>query len=224
MTEQPKPIRILLVDDHTLFRESLGRFLASQTAFQIAGDCGSIDQALDMLRKQHVDIVLLDFELGGRERNGGDFMLLARQHGFHGRVLIVTAGVNDVQAAELIRAGVAGIFLKDKSTALLAQGIRDVMNDKAWFDQALLHRAVQHGTVSTPPGGPDRFTRREREVLALVLEGLANKQIAARLGVSESAIKATLQQVFSKTGVRTRSQLVRIILEQYPHFASATRE
>ena len=214
MPESVEPIRILLVDDHALFRESVARFLGGESGFRVVGQCGSVDEGLDTLRQEHVDIVLLDVDLGGR--NGAHFMYGVRARGFRGQVLVVTAGVDEDEAAELIRTGVSGIFLKHKSALLLAQAIRDVTAGKVWFDQALLQGAV---TWRAPPPSEvqrRRFTPRERQVFSYVLEGLANKEIAGRIEVSESSVKATLQQLFSKTGVRTRSQLVRVALEQYP--------
>jgi len=129
----------------------------------------------------------------------------------------VTAVVDQGQAAELIRAGVSGIFMKHHSAALLAQAIRDVVNGKVFFDQELLQAAVATGTRSTAHSPPEQFTQRERQVLVLVFEGLANKEIAERIGVSESSVKATLQQLFAKTGTHSRGQLVRIALEQHKH-------
>jgi DNA-binding NarL/FixJ family response regulator len=205
------PTKILLVDDHALFRESVARLLAAEPGFHVAAHCDSIEEALGVLRKAPVDVVLLDFDLG--RRDGGEFMRLAKRQGFSGKVLLVTAGVGKAQAAELIRHGISGIFLKHDSAELLIEGIRDVLAGKVWFDREFLQEAVsdarahQHSTA-------DRFTEREKQVLACVFEGLLNKEIAERIGVSESSVKATLQQLFSKTGVRTRSQLVRIALEQ----------
>jgi two-component system nitrate/nitrite response regulator NarL len=208
-----QPIAILVVDDHSLFRESVARLLGTEVGFAVIGDCGSIDEALALLRQEHVDIVLLDFDLG--RRNGADFMALARQRGFRGKVLVVTAGVDERDAASLIQSGVSGIFMKHNSAVLLAQGIRDVVAGKVWFDRELLQRALS-GRAGMPSKAPEPgFTQREREVLSYVFEGLANKEIAGRIGISESSVKATLQQLFGKTGVRTRSQLVRIALEQY---------
>lgn len=203
---------ILLLDDHALFRESVARLLASEPGFEVTAHCSSIEGALAVLLKTQVDIVLLDFDLG--QRNGGDFIRLARQQGFKGKVLIVTAGVEKQQAIDLVRDGVSGIFMKHDSAALLAEGIRDVLAGKVWFDQELLQEALADvGSPQESKAG--RFTERERQVLAYVFEGLVNKEIADKIGVSESSVKATLQQLFSKTGVRTRSQLVRIALEQY---------
>lgn len=203
-------IEILLVDDHALFRESVARLLTSEPGFRVLAHCDSIEEALAALQKTHVDIVLLDYDLG--QRDGLEFMRLAGQQGFSGKVLVVTAGVEKEQAAELIRNGISGIFMKHDSAALLIEGIRDVLAGKVWFDQKLLQEAMGDAGPRQESNA-ERF--RERQVLSHVFEGLVNKEIAERIGVSESSVKATLQQLFSKTGVRTRSQLVRIALEQY---------
>ena len=204
-------IEILLVDDHTLFREGVSRLLGTEPAFKVVA-CGSIKEALAVLRQRQIDIVLLDFDLG--QRDGTRFVRLAKEQGFGGKILVVTAGVEEREAAELIRCGISGIFMKHNSAALLGQGIRDVMAGKVWFDQELL-QATMHGSAPLPESQSERFTQRERQVLSYVLEGLANKEIAARIGVSEARLRQPLQQLFSKTGVHTRGQLVRIALEQY---------
>jgi len=207
-----RPIEILLVDDHALFRESVARLLAAEPGFRIVAHCSSVEEALEKLRKARVDIVLLDFDLG--QHDGREFMRLAAQQGFSGKVLVVTAGVQKEQAADLIRSGISGIFMKHDSAALLIEGVRDVLAGKVWFDRELLQEAMTV-TGHQQDSQAERFTERERQVLSGVFEGLVNKEIAERIGVSESSVKATLQQLFSKTGVRTRSQLVRITLEQY---------
>lgn len=207
-----RPTCILLVDDHALFRESVARLLTSEPGFEVVAHCSSVEEALAVLRNNHVDIVLLDFDLG--QHDGGEFMSLARQQGFDGKVLVVTAGVEKEQAAELIRNGVSGVFMKNESAALLVEAIRDVLAGKVWLDRELLREAMG-GTGARLESKSERFTERERRVLSYIFEGLLNKQIADRIGVSESSVKATLQQLFSKTGVRSRSQLVRVALEQY---------
>jgi two-component system, NarL family, nitrate/nitrite response regulator NarL len=206
-------LHILLLDDHALFRESVSRLLNAEAGFDVVAHCGAIEEALQVLRRKSIDLILLDFDLG--ERDGREFLRMAREQGFKGKVLLVTAGIDAGATSQLIRSGVSGVFHKHDSAALLAQGIRDVMAGKVWLDQEQLQTAL--GTKSTPPqvGGTRRFTEREQQVLSFVFEGLANKEIAARIGVSEGSVKSTLQQLFSKTGVRTRSQLVRIVLEQY---------
>src|SRR5882724_3579163 len=96
-------IEIVLVDDHALFRESVARLLAAEPGFRVVAHCSSVAEGLAALRKTHVDIVLLDFDLG--QGDGGEFMRLAKQQGFTGKVLVVTAGVQNEQAADLIRNG-----------------------------------------------------------------------------------------------------------------------
>jgi two-component system, NarL family, nitrate/nitrite response regulator NarL len=213
MAESGRNARILLVDDHALFRESVARFLDVEPGFEVVGGCGTVEEARELLRKQTVDLVLLDFDLG--QRDGLDFMRVADNLRFTGKVLLVTAGVNDADAASLIRSGVAGIFPKHNSPVLLADAIRAILSGKVWFEQGQLQKIIG-STVSqrNEPASSSNFTERERHVLSLVFEGLANKEIADQLHVSESSVKATLQQLFQKTGARTRSQLVRIVLEQ----------
>jgi two-component system, NarL family, nitrate/nitrite response regulator NarL len=206
-------LHILLLDDHALFRESVSRLLSVEPGFEITAHCGTIDEALQVMRRKSIDLVLLDFDLGGRD--GREFLRLARDQGFEGKVLVVTAGVDNAVISELVRSGISGVFRKHDSAALLAQGIRDVMAGKVWLDQTQLQTAFRAESATVPLSATRRFTEREQQVLSAVFEGLANKEIAARIGVSEGSVKSTLQQLFSKTGVRTRSQLVRIVLEQY---------
>ncbi|HWZ44548.1 MAG TPA: response regulator transcription factor [Candidatus Saccharimonadales bacterium] len=213
MPEEPaRMIRIVLLDDHALFRESVARLLSAEPDFEVVATCGSVKEALAIIKQERIDIVLLDFDLG--QNDGSQFMRSAREQGYTAKVLVVTAGIEKDEAADLIRSGVSGVFTKNNSAALLAEGIRDVMAGKVWFEQELLQEAI--GRVHSRSENPALlFTERERLVLSGVFEGLANKEIAERISVSESSVKATLQQLFSKTGVRTRSQLVRVALEQH---------
>jgi len=204
---------ILLVDDHALFRESVGRFLDSDPDFRVVGGCASVDEAKTFLLANHqVDLVLLDFDLG--ERDGIDFMRVAESIGYEGKVLLVTAGLDETSAANLVKRGIAGIFLKHNPPAVLVDAIREVLAGNAWFENNYLRRITDR-SAGEEEAHTRKLTKREQQVLVGVFEGLANKQIADRLQVSESSVKATLQQLFQKTGVRTRSQLVRIALEQY---------
>jgi len=205
--------RILLLDDHALFRESVSRLLASEPGFEVVAHCGTIAEALQVLRRMPIDLVLLDFDLGAHD--GREFLRLAREQGFTGKILVVTAGVEPGAISELIRFGVSGVFHKRDSSGLLAQGIRDVMAGKVWLDQDQLQKALTREIARPTALGSRQFTERERQVLSFVFDGLATKEIAARLGISEGSVKSALQQLFSKTGVRTRSQLVRVVLEQY---------
>jgi two-component system nitrate/nitrite response regulator NarL len=209
-----KHIRLLLIDDHTLFRESVACLLQSEPNFEVVAHCGSGTEAIHVIESSlEIDVVLLDLDLG-KER-GADFLDCLRKARFNGKVLVVTAGVNDSEVPNLIRKGISGVFLKHGSPTLLIQGIRETMKGKALFGQDLLRRALEQPEEPAPSQRRSKLTARERQVLSFVFEGLANKQIADRLQISETAVKASLQQLFAKTGVRTRSQLVRVALEQY---------
>jgi two-component system nitrate/nitrite response regulator NarL len=214
MIEPPSPtVRILLVDDHALFRESVARLLATESGMRVVAHCGTTQEACRTLAKEAVDLVLLDFDLG--DQDCAEFLSSAEKLDFHGKVLLVTAGVPESRAAEFIRRGISGVFMKHDSPARLSQAIREVMSGKVWFSQQFLQSTV--AAVSAPKMSSQivQLSDRERDVLGQVLEGLANKEIADRLNVTESSVKASLQQLFSKTGVRTRSQLVRVALEKY---------
>jgi two-component system nitrate/nitrite response regulator NarL len=209
-----KSIRVLLIDDHALFRESVARLLESEPGFEVVAHCASGAEALQILESsKEIDIVLLDLDLG--KETGVDFLERLRSTRFDGKVLLVTADVNDSEVLNLIRKGISGVFMKHGSPALLIQGIRETVEGKALFGQDLLRRALENREVPTAERQRAKLTERERRVLSFVFEGLANKQIADRLNVSETAVKASLQQLFTKTGVRTRGQLVRVALEQY---------
>lgn len=209
-----KSIRLLLIDDHALFRESVARLLQSEPGFEVVAHCGSGAEALRIIKSSsEIDIVLLDLDLG--QEKGADLLDHLRTLHFDGKVLLVTADVNDAEIPNLIRKGISGVFMKHESPALLVQGIRETMDGKALFGQELLQRALKKADALGANQGRSKLTERERQVLSFVFEGLANKQIADRLRISETAVKASLQQLFTKTGVRTRSQLVRVALEQY---------
>lgn len=158
-------------------------------------------------------MVLLDLDLG-KER-GTDLLDRLQKSHFDGKVLLVTAPVSDSEICDLIRKGIAGVFMKHGSPSSLIQGIRDVAEGKAFFGQDLLRRAFEQTSVSGMDQTRPQLSERERQVLWLVLEGLANHQIADRLHISETSVKSSLRHLFAKTGVRTRGQLVRVALEQY---------
>ena len=205
-------IKALLVDDHALFRESVSRVLAEQPDLRIE-HCASIREALQRLSQQQFDLVLLDHDLGAERAS--QFLPAARQAGFEGRVLVVTAWVSDTEARRLMRQGVGGIFLKEAPLSDLVESIRTVMAGGTWLDKSFSRTEEVEEKADT--AAQPVFNDRQRKVLRFVLEGLSNKEIAWRLQISESYVKAILQSLFQKTGVRTRGQLVRVAFEQYEH-------
>jgi DNA-binding NarL/FixJ family response regulator len=199
------------VDDHPLFREGLARLLVSEPDFDMVARCGTATEGLEVLSRSAVDVVLLDFDLG--VENGNQFISSARQSGYTGRILMVTAGTNAAQSSIALKQGASGIILKTSSPSTLAKAIRLVAHGEIWLDekvvQQLADRALQDGPAHPPP----TLTEREDQVLEGVFEGLTNKEIGTKIGVPESSVKTTLRYLFYKTGVQTRSQLVRIALE-----------
>lgn len=212
MTTSPKPIALYVLDDHALFREGLLRLLEHDAAVRVVGSAGTIDAALADLAHLHVDVLILDYDLG-EEETALTLMRALREGASEARVVIVTAGLPNHDALELIRLGIFGIFHKQHAPDELLRTIHGVAEGKVLINQQYLQRLIE-ATVPNEPPKPT-LTERDRQVLRLLLEGLSNKEIAAKLAVSESAIKASLQQLFAKTGVRTRSHLVRVALERF---------
>jgi len=213
MTESvTKCIRLLIVDDHTMFREGLARMLEREQDLCVVGQCASSADALHLLKDSGVDIVLLDVDLGAER--GLDLIVAAKSIGFPGRFLVVTAGISDPEAVQLVEAGVAGILHKQNSTEVLGNTIRQVANGEVCLEKAYLgplFRSMDRSRAAKPT----RLTDRDKAVLRFTLQGLTNREIAARMELSESAVKASLRQVFGKLNVRTRAQAVKVALEQY---------
>jgi len=202
------------VDDHSLFRESLSRLLEAERDLRIAGNCASIGEALSILDGERVDVVLLDYDLG--EEQGAAFLEAAAKRGFEGHVLMVTAGMGDAETLRALEGGSSGIFLKHSPPTELVDAIHKVAKGEMWLDSRAVRSLVAGATGRSEAQRTSHLlSARERSVLKAVFEGFTNKEIAGKLQISESSVKAVMQQLFDKTGVRTRSQLVRIALERH---------
>ncbi len=213
-------IRLVLLDDHGLFRASVGHFLASEPGFEVAGVCGTSAEALEILTGSTVgsgagvDVVLLEFDLGAE--NGNAFIATARQAGYQGRFLIVAGAADVTNSALALKLGASGIFLKSDAPERLVRAIRTVASGEVWLDQKvaqLLAEQVERDRQleDHTSGGP--LKGREQRVLLGILGGLTNKKIGGNIGLAESSVKTILQRLFVKAGVRTRSQLARVALE-----------
>lgn len=206
-------IRLLLLDDHILFREGLRRLLVSEPDFETVAECGTPAEALKALSRSAVDVVLLDFDL--EDDTGTRFIASALAAGYKGKILMVTAGMSPLDVAVARKLGVSGIFLKHNSPASLLEAIRSVAERGVWVD---FNKMAPPGAGETTRSGgrteSGQLTPREQKVLRGVFEGLTNKEMAHQMGVSQSSVKATLQQLFDKMEVRTRGQLVRIAIER----------
>jgi len=204
-------IKVLLVDDHAMFREGLARMLATEEDLEVIGEVSSSAEAMPLLNAR-TDVVLLDVDLG--PERALEFVERAKAAAFPGRILIVTAGISAREAVQLVQAGVAGILHKNHPTKVLCGAIRKVAAGEACIEDEYLTALFQ--SVDRASGGlHPKFTERDRVVLQHVLQGLTNREIGEKLDISEAAVKASLRQLFEKLGVHTRAQLVKIALEQY---------
>jgi DNA-binding NarL/FixJ family response regulator len=178
------------------------------------GSCASASEALALAQLKDIDVVLLDYDLGHEQ--GTLFLDRARSAGFTGRTLMVTAGMSDAVMLRALENGSSGVFLKHSPPSRLVEAIRKVVTGEVWLDPAVTRSIIAAATGNAAaPRRAQGLTQREQAVLKGVFEGLTNKEIGVRLAISESSVKAVLQQLFEKTGVRTRSQLVRIALEKH---------
>jgi two-component system, NarL family, nitrate/nitrite response regulator NarL len=205
-------IRVALVDDHDMFRKGLAALLHKSTDVSVVGEWASSGEAIGQLPSARPAIVLLDFDLGA----DGAFRFLdgARSLQFDGRVLILTAGVSEAEAIQLVQAGVAGILHKHNSPEVLCDVIRKVAAGEVWLEKNYL-RPLFRTVEQTQASSGAKLTDREKRILRLVFQGFGNKEIGARLDLSEGAIKAALRQLFQKLGVHTRAQMVKVALEDY---------
>ena len=146
-------IRILLIDDHTLFREALSRMLAGEPDLEMTANCASIVDALAIMARKRIDLVLLDHDLGSER--GFEFVVQAKQNGYAGRILMVTAGMNDAEVIQALKLGVHGIFLKHSSPALLIEAIRKVMAGETWLEQHCIQTLVE--AVKKPAKSKKQF-------------------------------------------------------------------
>jgi len=209
-------IRLLVIDDHSLFREGLVRLLSSEPGFRVVASCGHLKEALALLEREPVDLVLLDYDL--ETEQGSRFLEEMKRRGKSPKILMVTAGMSSAGMMTVMVTGASGVFLKHSPPSQLAEAIRRVMEGEMWLDPRAVKPIIQGAAKSVEHRKLESMlTDREKMVLKGVLEGASNKTIAAMLSLSESSVKAVLQQLFLKTGVRTRSQLVRIALERHSH-------
>jgi len=201
-------VRLFVVDDHALFCQGLMRLLDDDPVFRIVGNAGSVEAAVEQVPQAQPDVLILDYDLG--KDTALTLVRNFRERGLKFRTLMVTAGLPDHVAMELIGLGISGIFAKQRPLEELYQAIMDVANGKLVIEREYFQNLVAstRAAADIPP-----LSQRDKQILGFLLEGLSNKEMATNLRLSESAIKAAMQQLFAKTGVRTRSQLVRFALE-----------
>ena len=214
-----EPIRLLLVDDHTLFRESLRRLLESESGMRMSGDFATAEDALAALQDGLTfDAALIDYDLsapGATCANGLDLVRRIRRLRPEARVLMVTAGMGTEDMVRAVTELNAGIFLKTEPTVELMLAIQRTAQGERWISSraSLALLSSPDRSAASERARQEPLNARESRVLRGVLEGQSNKEIGAQLELTESAVKAVLQKLFERTGVRSRSQLVRYAIE-----------
>lgn len=205
-------IRLLLIDDHTMFRASISDLLNRQADLRVVADFGNTHAASEWLASNVADVILLDIDLG--KDSAEDFIFRTRTRDREAKILVVTGGVSEQEAVQLVRLGVTGILHKHNPPDTLCDAIRKVVRGEVQLETAYLKPVMNSMDAFVQPAN-QKLTDRDRLMLRALFQGLGNKEIAGRLQISEGAVKASLRLLFQKFKVQSRSQLVRIALEDY---------
>jgi DNA-binding NarL/FixJ family response regulator len=198
----PSPIRLLLVDDHPVVRAGLESLMSDVDGIEVVGTAADADEAIDIASRTKPDLVLMDLSMPGIGGVGATKAILAEQPGI--QVVVLTSFADRDAVVEALDAGAVGYLLKDASAGDLVRGIKSAAEGSHPIDPrvagALLDRR------SRPPSAAEQLTDRERDVLLLVAQGFANKQIARNLAIREATVKRHLTHAYQRIGVSDRTQ------------------
>ena len=209
----PLPIRILIIEDHTIVRAALHMLLENSPGLRVVGETANRSEALSLAACEQPDVILLDLDLG--DSSGLDLLPELLAVASSARVLILT-GVHDPELhRQAVRLGAVGLVLKEKSTEILLRAIEKVHAGEVWLERSMIATVLNEithkneGQQTRPEAAKiATLTPREREVITLIGEGLRNKQIAQRLFISETTVRHHLTSIFSKLHVSERLELV----------------
>jgi DNA-binding NarL/FixJ family response regulator len=206
------PISIMIVDDHAVIRSGLRMLVEQDATMSVIAQAGTVAEAIDGAKREQPDIIILDLILG--EEDGLDCLPELCSVSPKSRVLVLTGVQSPESHRSAIRRGAMGIVLKQQAAESLLKAIHRVSAGEVWIDRSMLGNVI-----SEPKNGkreeadPEAIkikslTPREREVVALVSEGLKNKQIGERLFISETTVTHHLSSIYSKLAVSDRLELV----------------
>jgi DNA-binding NarL/FixJ family response regulator len=198
----PEGIRLLLVDDHAVVREGLRAFLRLVPGIEVVGEAADGVAAARLAADLRPDVVLLDLVMPGGD--GIVALRALREAAPQTRVLVLTSFTDDAQIFAALEAGAAGYLLKDVEPDALAAAVREVAAGRPALDPGVATRLMRR--PATAPASLAALTARERDVLRLIVEGLANKEIAGRLGIAEKTVKSHVSRVLDKLGLADRTQ------------------
>jgi DNA-binding NarL/FixJ family response regulator len=207
-----KSIRVLLIDDHVVMRMGLRMLIENQPGLKVVGEATDRGGAILSAAREQPDIILLDLDLG--DENGLDLLPELRAAAKGARVIVLTGIRNPAEHQQAVRLGATGMVLKEQAVDTLVKAIECVHAGETWLDPALVanvlaerSRARGEDAASDAPRIA-ALTEREREVIALIGEGLKNRQIGERLSISETTVVHHLTSIFAKLGVANRLELV----------------
>lgn len=206
-------IRVVLADDQRVVREGLATLLSLLDGVDVAGAASDGDEAVDLVARLSPDVVLMDLRMP--RCDGVEATRRLRELDPDIKVLVLTTYADDRSVIDALRAGARGYLTKDAGAEEIRRALDQVVQGQAAIDPAVQHHLID-AIAATPerrePAAasplPDGLTQRESEVLALIAEGLSNREIADRLHVSETTIKSHVNHLFAKTRVRDRAQAV----------------
>ncbi len=207
---ESKPIRILVADDHPVVRDGLVAMLSTQSDFQVVAEASSGQEAVEKAAALQPDVVLLDLEMPGMDGVEALKSLHARQPAL--RALVFTAFDTDERILGAVRAGAQGYLLKGAPREELFHAIRVVSGGGSLLQPVVASKLLQHmsnGSLKAPA-----LTRREMEVLALLGQGMSNREIAEALVISERTAKFHVSSILSKLGASNRTEAVSIAVQQ----------
>ncbi|MEX0168269.1 response regulator transcription factor [Streptomyces sp. LMG1-1-1.1] len=191
-------VRVLVVDDQDLVREGIAALLGIQPGIDVVGSARDGAEAVEEAERCRPDVVLMDIRMPGTDGVAATALLRRRLPGC--RIVMLTTFDDDEYVGRALKAGAVGYLLKNLPAARLAEAVRLAHAGVAQFDQTVLAAL----TAGAP--GPDPLTPRETEVLRLISAGATNKEIAARLYLSEGTVKNHISRVLSRLGLRDRTQ------------------
>lgn len=202
-------IRILVVDDHPVVRQGLVATLGDEVDFEVVSATGSAEEALDLMAQLTPDVVLLDLELPGKSGTEAipEIIALSPETG----VIVFTAYESDERVLAAIRAGARGYLLKGATALEIAEAVRGVADGGAALGPAA---AAHLASAVRAPRGAGPLTAREQEVLGLIAHGLAGKQIASALSITERTVKFHTASLIRKLGAENRAQAVAIAAQR----------
>jgi two-component system, NarL family, nitrate/nitrite response regulator NarL len=209
MDTKESSVRILIADDHTIFRDGLRRLLEAEPELQVAGEAADGAETISQTRELNPDILLLDLAMP--RVPGMDVLRELSINGeLHTRIIVLTAAVERLEIVQALQLGARGVVMKDAATQLLMKAIRTVMAGQYWIGREAVGDIVEFMRSNPSGEKPARnygLTKREMDILTTIVAGLSNKEIARRFSLSEDTVKHHLTNIFDKVGVASRLEL-----------------